>query len=268
MMAERLVGLVSVGPCKGSGLERVPRLADSLGPVKAVTLRVASRIANQLRAGYPVYEYSDLEVCPLIVLNVSEKAISSIAQELTEGIADWRGRAAVLWNTPVPSTRLEVIARRGGETGSCTELSVPLGGRRYLVEGTPPARKALLDWIHERKSTVWIVQPEQKPLYLAGVSLSEAMCLPLAHAVAACFRHCGLKPGPAAEMAANLMQNTLRAYTRAGTKAWSDPAPTPPPAQLLEQIAALERSDARLADYFRAQLRLSAAWMGKNAETA
>ena len=50
------VGLIGAGKITDSPLERMWALRERLGPVKASSMRVASRIANSLRAGHPVVE--------------------------------------------------------------------------------------------------------------------------------------------------------------------------------------------------------------------
>jgi len=66
-------GLIGTGNLTDSPLTRFWSLPERLGPVKSSSYRLASRIANMLRAGHPVKDYADFESCILILVCVPEE---------------------------------------------------------------------------------------------------------------------------------------------------------------------------------------------------
>ncbi len=71
------LGLIAEGNSTNSAVLRLPKIADELGPVKSVTLRVARRLSNFLRAGYAVSEYKDLDAARVVLLRVPDSLRSA-----------------------------------------------------------------------------------------------------------------------------------------------------------------------------------------------
>ena len=60
MKVRKLAGLVGAGGVGRSFLARMPALLERLGPVKGTSLRVSRRIANGLKTGTGVRDYTAL----------------------------------------------------------------------------------------------------------------------------------------------------------------------------------------------------------------
>jgi hypothetical protein len=75
MKKAQSVGLIGTGSLTDSPLTRFRWLSERLGPVKSASYRVASRIANMLRAGHPVKDYVEFESCELILICVPEDTV-------------------------------------------------------------------------------------------------------------------------------------------------------------------------------------------------
>jgi hypothetical protein len=65
------------------------------------------------------------------------------------------------------------------------------------------------------------IPADAKPLYWAGVHLASDLLLPYFGAAVEMLRRCGFSRSQATTVAAGLGFRALRAYTKAGPKAWS-----------------------------------------------
>ena len=82
MKKAQSVGLIGTGSLTDSPLTRFWWLSERLGPVKSASYRVASRIANMLRAGHPVKDYAEFESCALILVCVPEETVPQVVSEM------------------------------------------------------------------------------------------------------------------------------------------------------------------------------------------
>jgi hypothetical protein len=96
------VALVATGKLMRSFILDLPGFRERIGPVKAASLRVASRITNTLQAGFPVADYEALQPCPMIFICVSDGMLPETIQELGDsldrrldrGVLETAGRSA------------------------------------------------------------------------------------------------------------------------------------------------------------------------------
>ena len=93
MKKAQSVGLIGTGSLTDSPLTRFWWLSERLGPVKSASYRVASRIANMLRAGRPVKDYAEFESCDLILVYVPEETVPR------GGLRNGVGRNLVAWQS-------------------------------------------------------------------------------------------------------------------------------------------------------------------------
>ena len=118
MKKAQSVGLIAAGSLTDSPLTRFWSLPERLGPVKSASYRVASRIANMLRAGHPVKDYAEFEACILILVCVPEENVSQVVAEMLSAAISWRGKAVLLCSTWLDSSSLRELAARGAAVGS------------------------------------------------------------------------------------------------------------------------------------------------------
>src|SRR5713226_1554409 len=107
------VALIGAGKFTDSPATRFWGLRDLLGPVKATSYRVASRIANHLRAGHPVKDYEEFESCSLVLLCVPDEAVAARAAELAACGFSWKEKAVVLCSTWLDGGELHQLAQAG-----------------------------------------------------------------------------------------------------------------------------------------------------------
>src|ERR1700749_2670795 len=106
MKKAQSVGLIGTGSLTDTPLTRFWWLSERLGPVKSASYRVASRIANMLRAGHPVKDYAEFETCSLILIAVPDESVAHVVQEMLSSGIVWRGKSVVLCSTWLDSGEL------------------------------------------------------------------------------------------------------------------------------------------------------------------
>src|SRR5689334_831594 len=89
-------GLLGAGAVGSSLIGQLPARAKELGPVSAVSYRVASRIANTLRAGFPVRTTGELRAARCILFHAPPEFVEPLIDGLEEADIGWEGRALVI----------------------------------------------------------------------------------------------------------------------------------------------------------------------------
>src|SRR6266850_8484306 len=134
MKKAKSVALIAAGRLTGSDICGFGRLSDRLGPVMAPSFRLASRIANSLRAGHPVRDYAEFDSCSPIVVSVPDAIVPAVVNEIASANICWRNKAIVLCSALLDSGELSVLAERGASIGSISAIP-GFEDPRYLVEG-------------------------------------------------------------------------------------------------------------------------------------
>ena len=94
MKKAKPVALIEEGNLSASPLARFRWPSETLGPVKASSFRLASRIANRLQAGHPVKDYREFDACDLILICVPDDALGRSACGAESG------RDPLAWESP------------------------------------------------------------------------------------------------------------------------------------------------------------------------
>src|ERR1043166_4174842 len=87
------IGLIAAGAVNSSFIGRLPGKARSLGPVAGVSYRVASRIANSLRAGYAARFVHELNAVRLILFHSSDAQHDTLIDLLKSSGIQWPGKS-------------------------------------------------------------------------------------------------------------------------------------------------------------------------------
>lgn len=205
-------GLVSAGGISKSFAARMPALLRTIGPIKATSVRVSRRIANSLRAGYPVEHYQALGDCALLWIALPEAALDRVLGELSREPSLARkmiivcGAARASRNLPFCSATLDAVP----------------GDERVLVaEGDAPALRELRRLAAAERRTLIEIPSDAKSSYLAGVHLASNLLLPFFGAAVETLRYAGFSRTQATHIAEGLGARTLRSYAKAGKKAWN-----------------------------------------------
>lgn len=225
------IGLVCAGGVTQSFVGRMPALLATIGPLKATSYRVARRISNSLRAGRAVESYSPLASCDALWIAIPESSLDRIAAALPPDIP------VIICDTIRDSSRIPVA--RAATLHSLDDRTLVAEGDasmlRYLRRVAAADRRKLIQ-----------ISPASKALFLTGMNLSTHIALAWIAAAVESLRAAGFSRSQAAGVVERLGLRTLRAYMKAGAKAWSPAAESE-----LRHARNLTLPDPRLADLHR-----------------
>lgn len=256
------LGLVGAGALSRSFVTKLPALRGRLGPVLAPCQRLATRLVNTLRAGYAVQRYEELEAAETVLIAVPDKMLAEVIAALAKAGLEWSGKIVLLCDSRMDSSALGALARHGAMTAS---LSVIPGlALRYVAEGERRAVREARSLVEQDGARVYELPEGGKAVFLAALSLTGSLALPVVDAAARCLRAAGL-PAPASDgVCEQLLLKTLRAYLHAGRKAWSGILADGESAEVAREVAALQRTDPSLAEAYRTLARLALQRFGRD----
>jgi predicted short-subunit dehydrogenase-like oxidoreductase (DUF2520 family) len=239
------VGLIGAGGVTRSFLSRMPVLLRRIGPVKAVSFRVASRIANALRAGKAAQSYHDLAECAQIWIAAPDAGLDTIFRDLAAALP-LKGRIVILCGSTRDSFWPSPVLAGGALVASlnCVEES---DEKLFVAEGDPAAMKELRRAIALEKRRLIELRAASKALYLSGTHLASQLLLPWIAASVESLREAGLSRVEATRLAHALGTRALRAYVKAGPKAWSPSQAQRLVLSITRDLDTIRGADPRLA---------------------
>ena len=249
----RSVALVCAGSISRSDITRVPNLVSHLGPIKAGTMRVASRAANTLRAGFPVQRYEELKDTSFILISSPAERAAELISALAGAELEWANRVVVLMGSSLDSSQLGQLQAKGATVASLHLVEFP-GTPLCIVEGPDAAVRAL-----QNVTGVKLLQVRQgeMPQCHAALCLASHCFLPLFDACVQSLFEAGLDVGQAQKFADRLILRSLSGYAKAGKSSW---APVPREF-MLEKAGRLQNSNPSLAVFYSTMFDLAGNWM-------
>ncbi|MDQ6759500.1 MAG: hypothetical protein M3Z32_06485 [Acidobacteriota bacterium] len=244
MVRAKTLGLVGAGKFSDSPLSRMLAAGVALGPVKAPSLRVASRIANTLRTGYPVPEYQQLEQCSLILISVPDKAVMNIVAELASHPLTWARKTVILCSSVLGSEKLSPLAAQGAQTGSLS-LIPGFEDRWLLLEGEKPVELQIGKFLDVKSRRLTVIRPLLKPFYLAALACTGPMLTPMLITAAESLQKAGVSSVQISALIEKQVGLSVRAYLKAGRKALRWPGEI---GELSQRLASLDAALARYLD--------------------
>ena len=210
--------VLGAGAVGKSLIARLPARARDLGPVSAVSFRLASRIANTLRAGYPVRSADELNDATVILFHSPPEQAGVLLELLEKAAIDWEGKSLIFCDCDdAPLVRQHVQAM-GGATGSARQFGIP---GRIAVEGNGAALTAARRIARDLKLKPIEVLPGSTDLFDAAVTLGNAAITPLIDYAASMLRGAGIRDAEAARVASALFSQTATDYARSGKQSWA-----------------------------------------------
>jgi len=250
----KATGLVIAGGLDHSFVTRMPALVRALGPVKGASLRVARRIVNTLRAGFAVADYAALEPCSLIWIAVPESMLDQVAQDLAAR-TPLEGKMIVLCGSTRESTWPGPLRAVRASVASLNVIDGTL-----VAEGDARTIRELGRLAAAERLKLIELQPGSKPLFFVGIHLATHLLLPWIAAAVESLRAAGFSRAEATLAVENMGARSLRAYAKAGRKAWS-PAAAPELHRALENSRSL---DPELAAMYAEGIRQALRYFEKN----
>lgn len=212
MKRSSLIGMVASGPTRHNLVARLPRLAHRLGPVKAPSLRTASRIANSLRAGWAARDWEELAQADIIVLAVPcARTLGRVVGEMAGAGELWRGKIVVASGTPNGKQALAPLACHGAITASLWSMdTIPPA---FILDTDRRTGARLRKLIREAGGHV--IEASEHA-YAAVAHLTRQNLPELLHNVMTVLKQSGLETGDARRLMEVHFHQALRAYLRSG----------------------------------------------------
>ena len=244
----RNVAMIAAAPVSPS-IVKLPRLAEILGPVRAVSLRAASKISNGMQSGFPSDEFKDFENCKLILICVPDRKVHHAVQELADSGLQWPGKSVVLCDSRMDSADMVLLENLGGHTGSIAQID-GFEPMRFVMEGHPQAAIEVRRFMDRCQSKLVKIPAGKKALYSAGLGFAGSLAMPLMAASAECLKKAGLTPEMAAAVAEKTLERTIRTFKKAGKQGWMGALASRDLESVRRQMAALGLENPILGAYF------------------
>lgn len=257
------VGLFAAGPVS-SALSRLPALPTQLGPVTAASLRVASRIANGLKAGQAARP-EEMGTASLLLVSGPDAGLPALLDLAREAGLSWTKRAIVLLDSRLDSHDLEWFAQQGAEVATLDPLE-GFAEVRFCAEGDPAALRKIKRFLDASRAPLFVVERGKKQVFSAGLAFTGTLATPLLAAAVDCFRKAGLDAKDSAALAERTLLHTLRAWQKAGRQGWAGVLPQRDLEAVRRQLAALGEENSILGEYFSETAYMALELFGQDAE--
>jgi len=225
------------------GKSLIGRLAArgiALGPVSAVSYRVASRIANGLNGGTAVREASELSAAAVVLFHAQPEQMPATVELLAEAKISWPGRTLLFCDCEVTPAMIHQFRQEGASVAVAREFG--LSGR-VLLEGSGRGLLQAHRVAKEAQLKAVEILPGASERFDAAVTLSTCGITPLIDKATALLRSAGVRELDAPRLAAALIAQTADAYAHSGKQSWGWYARVPEVPRILAEADAA-RADA------------------------
>ena len=230
-------GVIGAGALSKSLIGQLPRKTRQIGPVAGVSFRVASRIANSLRAGHPVRDADELNGVPIILFHAPAVQVRLVAELLEKARIDWKAKPLIFCDCEVPLPVVERFRALGASTAVARQFGI---AGTIMVEGQPPALSCALRIASELRLRAIEIAPGTSDLFAATLTLATSALTPLVNRAAMLLRASGLRDKAAVGMATALFEKTIQEFGHSGKQSWSWHVREPETEQIEAEIAAVE----------------------------
>jgi hypothetical protein len=228
-------GILGAGAVSKSLVGRLPINMRTLGPVAAVSFRVASRIANTLHAGYAARSADELNSVAVVLVNSPPDQAGLLLDMLEGADIQWGGKAVVFCDCDdAPEVRAR-LRTRGASTAVARHFGIP---GRILVAGNGAALTTALRISRELKLKPVGILPGAPDVFDAAVTLATAAITPLIDRAAGLLRDAGIRDAEAARIASALFVQTAGDYAHSGKQSWAWYTRQPAAERIEGQVAA------------------------------
>jgi hypothetical protein len=229
-------GVIGAGALSKSLIGQLPRKARQIGPVAGVSLRVASRMANSLRAGHAARNADELGATSVILFHAPAVQVRAIADLLEQANIDWKDRPLIFCDCEVPVAQVDRFRALGASTAVARQFGI---SGTIMVEGTAPALACAHRIASELRLRAIEIAPGASDLFAAALTLATAALTPLVNRATSLMRNCGLRDQEAVRMATALFGQTIQEYSHSGKQSWVWHVREPEADQINAEISAV-----------------------------
>ena len=254
--------LIAAGSVGKTLIGRLPAKSRQIGPVAAVSYRVASRIANSLRAGRSVRDLTDIDESQVILFHAPPEQIRLLLHLCFAAPVNWQGRTMIFCDCEPPPSALARLHADGVFTAIARSFGVP---GFAAIQGGPHALPVARRMVRDIGLRPLEIASDRANLFSAAVTLATAALTPLVDRAAYLLRCAGLRDGDSIRVAEILFQQTVKGYAHSGRQSWLWHIAAPSSEQLEAELGAL---DCTIAPLFQGLLLLGFDTFEKHSEVA
>jgi hypothetical protein len=229
--------LIAAGSVGRTLIGRLPAKSRQIGPVMAVSFRVARRIANCIKAGRAVRGLADLGESSVILFHAPPDQMRLLLHLCFSSPFDWRGKTLIFCDCEPPSTALAQLHGWGVATAVARAFLIP---GFATIQGSPPALPAARKIVREVGLRPLEIAHDCVPLFSAAITLATAAFTPLIDRTSYLLRCAGIRDGDSIKLAELLFQQTVRGYAHSGRQSWAWHMGAPCPDELESEMDALD----------------------------
>jgi signal transduction histidine kinase len=261
-MTKPWLGLLAAGPMSPA-LFRISNLHLHVGPVASASLRVASRLANRLKAGTASHAES-LQSAELVFITGPEAAFPELLHIAVSSGIEWRGRTAVLLDFRRDASDLAPLRDLGASVGTLDSVAA-FADSRFVADADDSARRRLRRFATATESSVFYLASGRKQVFAAGAAFTGTLFTPLVAATVELLKKAGLTQSEAVLIAERNTLQTLRSWLKSGRKGWTGSIPDGDLGAVRRQLHALNGENEVLSEYFANTARLALLLFGQDA---
>jgi len=230
-------GVIGAGGLSKSLIGQLPGKSRQIGPVAGVSFRVASRMANSLRAGYAARSADELDTTPIILFHAPADQLRLLADLLEQSPIAWKEKPLIFCDCEVPIPVVERFRLMGASTAVARQFGI---AGTIMVEGTGPALACAHRIAADLRLRAIEIAPGTSDIFAATLTLTTAALTPLVNRAATMLRALGLRDKTAVGMATALFEHTIQEYGHSGKQSWAWHVREPETEQIEAEIAAVD----------------------------
>ncbi len=230
-------GVIGAGALSKSLIGQLPRKSRQIGPVAGVSYRVASRMANSLRAGYAARNADELDGVPAVLFHAPDDQVRPLAELLEKANINWKDKSLIFCDCSAPVALVERFRTLGASAAVARRFGI---AGTIMVEGTAPALAVAIRIASELKLRPIEIAPGTSDQFAATLTLATAALTPLINRAADLLKAVGLRDKAAVGMATALFEQTIQEYGHSGKQSWAWHVREPETEQIEAAIAAVE----------------------------
>ncbi len=252
MKKAKSVALIGAGNLTDSSLARFWSLSEMLGPVKASSFRLASRIANHLQSRLSRKRFQRVRRLPPDSYFGAGPASELRARGVVRRQDPLARKSCRRYAAPGSTApQLSPLALRGASTGSSTTIP-GFDDSRYLIEGDKLAVLESKCLVENGERQALATERQLKPLFLTALTCTGTLLIPLLMAASESLRHAGVPSWASAAILEKQVDSSVRSFLRSGRRSYREPR------EFGRQLNALYTADSSLAGYVEQSCQLAA----------
>ena len=257
VMGAGMVGRSLIGRLSANGIK--------LGPVAAVSYRVASRIANSLKGGFAAREPAELDDVGAVLFHAPPDQLAALLEALEASKISWPGRSLIVCDCDVTPAVTHRFRQEGASIAVARQFGV---AGRVVLEGSGRALILAHRLARETHLKAVEIRPGSADLFDAAITLSTCAITPLIDQTAALLRDAGVRELDAPRLASALFEQAAAGYAHSGKQSWGWYIRGPEVQRILAQTDAAQINAAETGEMFRMLLLFGLGMFGKHPDLA